>query len=133
MLIVSWNVASWRLTLKYIKQWYGNVECWLDRHGIDILALQEVKVQANQIESRPDEISADIPGFDTFWCCCKKKKNVGFNGTATIARKGLTIGAECTPLGDDQTGESFDDEGRCIVTDHGKFVIFNVYVPNSGA
>ena len=26
--------------------------------------------------------------------------------------------------------ESFNEEGRCLLTDHGDFVIFNVYVPN---
>lgn len=26
----------------------------------------------------------------------------------------------------------FNDEGRCVMTDHGKFVLFNVYFPNGG-
>jgi exonuclease III len=25
-----------------------------------------------------------------------------------------------------------DGEGRCVCTDHGAFVVFNVYVPNAG-
>ncbi len=25
---------------------------------------------------------------------------------------------------------SFDEEGRCVITDHGKFVLLNVYFPN---
>ena len=27
---------------------------------------------------------------------------------------------------------AFNDEGRCVMTDHGRFVLFNVYFPNGG-
>jgi len=27
---------------------------------------------------------------------------------------------------------ALDSEGRCVVTDHGAFVLFNMYCPNSG-
>jgi AP endonuclease 2 len=27
---------------------------------------------------------------------------------------------------------ALDSEGRCVVTDHGAFVLFNVYCPNTG-
>jgi len=40
--------------------------------------------------------------------------------------KGLTAGADCAPFGD----EVLDEEGRCIMTEHENFVLFNVYVPN---
>jgi exonuclease III len=128
MLLVSWNVASWPQTLKLIVRWHGSLLNWLNYHGIDILALQEVKVVREKVENDASAVAAAIPGFDTFWCCCKEKKAKGFNGTTTIARHGLTIGADCTPLGN----TVFDDEGRCVATDHGRFVLFNVYVPNSG-
>jgi exodeoxyribonuclease III len=32
----------------------------------------------------------------------------------------------------DLNDEEIDQEGRCIITDHGNFVLFNVYVPNGG-
>ena len=41
-------------------------------------------------------------------------------------KEGLVQGANCTPLGDPE----LDNQGRCVMTDHGTFVIFNVYVPN---
>jgi exonuclease III len=47
---------------------------------------------------------------------------------ATFARSGLTLAATATAFGD----SSLDSEGRCIMTDHGSFVLFNVYVPYSG-
>ena len=52
----------------------------------------------------------------------------GLNGVATFARKGTVIRADLAPLRED----ALDCEGRCILTDHGKFVVFNCYVPNSG-
>lgn len=36
--------------------------------------------------------------------------------------------ADSAPLGD----KELDNQGRCVVTDHGKFVVFNVYVPCGG-
>ena len=44
LLLASWNVAGWETTLKYIREHYGSLEAYLDRHQIDILCLQEVKV-----------------------------------------------------------------------------------------
>ena len=71
-------------------------------------------------------------GFETFWACnCSQKKGAqGFNGVATFARKGLTVAADAKCLQD----PALDAEGRCLKTDHGAFVLFNVYVPaGSGA
>lgn len=28
--------------------------------------------------------------------------------------------------------EYIDKEGRCVITDHGDFILFNLYVPNGG-
>ena len=38
----------------------------------------------------------------------------------TFARKGLTVAADANPLAD----ASLDGEGRCLMTDHGGFVLF---------
>lgn len=40
----------------------------------------------------------------------------------TFSWSGLTLSADRNPLGD----PDLDSEGRCILTDHGKFVIINV-------
>jgi exonuclease III len=63
----------------------------------------------------------------------------GLNGVATFARKGLTQSASSSILEDEgqyqklkKENNILNQEGRCLFTDHGEFVIFNLYVPNSG-
>ena len=46
---------------------------------------------------------------------------------ATFAWLGLTLRADSLPL----ASAELDGEARCLLTDHGAFVLFNVYVPNS--
>ena len=36
LLLASWNVAGWETTLRYIREHYGSLEAYLDRHQIDI-------------------------------------------------------------------------------------------------
>ena len=44
-LIVSWNVAGWEATTRLIISHYGTLAAYLARHQVDVLCLQEVKVQ----------------------------------------------------------------------------------------
>lgn len=68
-----------------------------------------------------------VPGWDSFWAVCKAKK--GYAGVVTYVRRALTpFAADSRALGEAE----LDDEGRLVVTDHGEFVLFNVYAPNSG-
>ena len=41
-------------------------------------------------------------------------------------KAGLVQSADCNPLQD----EELDSQGRCVMTNHGDWVLFNVYVPN---
>ena len=62
-------------------------------------------------------------GYDSFWACNRgPAAQRGLNGVATFARKGLTTRADAAPLGE----KELDDQGRCLKTDHGAFVLFNV-------
>jgi len=69
-----------------------------------------------------------VPGYESFWSCATDPKCRGFNGVATYARAGSVLRADSAPLGI----QELDDQGRCVLTDHGYFVIFNVYVPCGG-
>lgn len=131
--IISWNVAGWDATLKYIKSHYNSVDAFLDRLGCDILAIQEAKVQKAKLSENPAAASAHPFGdWESFWAVPSETgKSVpkrGFNGVTTFARKGLTLAADACPLGD----ASLDGEGRCLLTDHGGFVLLNVYAHATG-
>ena len=48
---------------------------------------------------------------------------------ATYVRSGCTASADPRPLG----CEEFDEEGRALLTDHGEFVVLNLYAPCGNA
>lgn len=127
LLIASWNVAGWEATLRYIKEHYKTLDCFFERHGFDILCLQEVKVTRQKLSAHnAASLGAhSVSGWESFWSCSPK----GFNGVTTFARKGLTRHADAAPLGKPE----LDAEGRCVMTDHGAVVIFNVYVHATGS
>lgn len=70
-----------------------------------------------------------MDGFESFWSCNDGagSQRQGLNGVCTFARRGRVLRADSAALRLDE----LDGEGRCLLTDHGSFVIFNVYVPNS--
>lgn len=147
LLIMSWNVAGWKATVEYIEAHYGSnvkgqegkgLAAYLDRMKVDVLCLQEVKLQRDVAFGTANakgtgtikaeggltarKYGAHLPGWDSFWSFSTSHK--GFQGVTTFARKGLTRSANVAPLED----EALDAEGRCVATDHGAFVLFNVYV-----
>ena len=128
--IVSFNVAGWKTTIDKIKRQHGSLNEWLSRHRIDLLALQEVKLSADEVASKGVLLGAVDERFDTFWAVptAASGQRQGLNGVATFARKGLTASANANIFGD----SALDSEGRCVMTDHGTFVLFNVYVPYAG-
>ncbi|KAL7528537.1 hypothetical protein ACHAXR_002502 [Thalassiosira sp. AJA248-18] len=161
MLIVSWNVAGLKPALQRIHSDYGggasgsgattssssggdggnNAKTksspadshpfanYLRLHGdIDILCLQEHKIPLTQLSSRSEpHLCSSIPGYESFWSCATDQKARGFNGVCTYAKIGLVQSADSAPLKDPE----LDNQGRCVMTDHGSFVCFNVYVPHS--
>ena len=108
LLLASWNVAGWEATLKYVNLHYGSLEAFFDRHGFDIICLQEVKVtRAKLADHNAASLGAHgLKGWESFWSCSQK----GFNGVTTFVRKGLTRRADAAPLGRPE----LDLEGRCV-------------------
>jgi exodeoxyribonuclease III len=143
MLIISWNVAGLAPLTKRIHESYnpasakGNKRArpsvalheFMNRHGADIFCLQEHKIPLSQLSSRSEPHGcSDVEGYESFWSCCVDTGRQGFNGVVTYARKGMVLSADSSPLG----SKDLDEQGRCVMTDHGSFVLFNVYVPASG-
>jgi len=67
-----------------------------------------------------------VEGYESFWSCCVDPKQKGFHGVVTYAKIGTVIAADSAPLG----SAELDTQGRVCMTDHGYFVVFNVYAPS---
>ncbi|CAK9117209.1 unnamed protein product [Durusdinium trenchii] len=123
--LISWNVAGLKPTLDQLRRFgFAN---FFRRHRVDILCLQEVKLNSKALATAGRQYEVD--GYDSFWACndgCGNQRQ-GLNGVCTFVRRGLTLSADNSPLG----CPDLDGEGRCLLTDHGSFVLFNAYVPNA--
>ncbi|NTV29654.1 MAG: exodeoxyribonuclease III [Candidatus Omnitrophica bacterium] len=114
MRLISWNVNGIRSIQKK-----GFLD-WLSKESPDVLCLQETKASEEQLDDR----LKNAAGYRSFWCSAVKK---GYSGVALYTKaKPLEI---VNGLG----SEEFDSEGRTIMADFGKFVLFNIYFPNGGA
>ncbi len=113
MRIATWNVNSLRSRI-------DRVEALLDRHEIDVLALQETKAREDQLplmglQARGYEVA--VAGFNQW------------NGVALISRVGLedvTIGFEAMP----GYGDPLAAEARAIGAMVGGIRLWSLYVPN---
>ena len=154
MLIMSWNVAGLSTTVNRIHDAYlpavqaeaanntsnssnkkiklapsATLEHFIRRHSADILCIQEHKIPLKQLSNKAEPRGcSSVEGYESFWSCCSDSSKRGFNGVVTYCRKGLVVSADSTPFGDPE----LDEQGRCVLTDHGAFCIFNVYAPAGG-
>jgi exodeoxyribonuclease III len=143
MLIVSWNVAGLGTTVQRIDKNYGGqvaagvrrkqpssvLKAYIERHQADILCLQEAKIPLSQLRHRSEPLQcAHVEGYESFWSCCVATEKKGFNGVVTYCKKGTVVSANSRPFG----CPDLDEQGRCVMTDHGSFVVFNVYAPAGG-
>jgi exodeoxyribonuclease-3 len=112
--IISWNVNGIRAVYK------KNLADFLIQYKPDIFCVQETKAHIDQVEDAARKL-----GFQqSFWSSAKRK---GYSGVATFLNaelKSVKLG-----LGID----IYDDEGRVVVTEHKKFILFNIYFPNGGS
>lgn len=109
--IYSWNVNGLRAVLSkdFVKI--------ISREDIDILGVQETKLQEHQI---PEEVK-ELPYSHQYWSFALRK---GYSGTALFSKmKPLSFS--------DEFGvEEFDTEGRINIAEYQDFVLFNIYFPN---
>ncbi len=111
--LLSWNVNGLRAIEKK-----GFLD-WLARSGGDIVAVQETK-------ARPEQLSAALlqpAGYHANWSSAEKK---GYSGVGTYSKQ-QPIALQ-TGFDDDR----FDKDGRILISDFERFVLFNIYFPNGG-
>lgn len=115
--ILSWNVNGVRAVLK------KNFLPWLKKESPDILCLQETKVQPAQL---PPELLYPA-GYHAFWNSASRP---GYSGVATFVKEVGAHGGAPLRVEKGFGIPRFDGEGRLLETDHGDFVLLNVYFPN---
>ncbi|KAJ1455423.1 Endonuclease/exonuclease/phosphatase [Pelagophyceae sp. CCMP2097] len=158
--LVSWNVAGWKTSVETIvktacfdaadgasakvsgakvangaAKTQRTLAAWLEALAVDVLCIQEAKLKSTEVCDRQRDYFAASDAYESFWACNDGKaaaagQRSGLNGVATFARRAgphRVRSADCAPLG----FADLDDEGRCLKTDHGAFVLFNCYVPNA--
>jgi len=109
---VSWNVNGLRAALKN-----GLLDVLHDLNA-DIVALQEIKMQPDQLP----EALQQIEGYQMFWNPAKRK---GYAGTAVLTKTAplrVWHGLGNPPL---------DEEGRVLTLEFADFYFINVYAPNA--
>lgn len=117
MKVATWNVNSIRTRQQIVLD-------WLQQHRVDILCLQETKVQDEQF---PRSLFEDL-GYHTYLSGQKS-----YNGVAIFSLKPLTA-VSCgfsSILGD--LGTDFDQQKRVISGVVDGIRIVNLYVPNGSA
>ncbi len=112
--LLSWNVNGARAIHRA-----GFLD-WLAEASPDILCLQETRAEEGQL---PPELARPASYFG-YWTHSTRKK--GHSGTAILSKvEPLTVTAG---IGEPE----FDDEGRTLVADYGRFTLINCYFPNGG-
>lgn len=109
MKLISWNVNGLRACLT------KGFDDFLQSESPDIIALQETKLQPEQVTYAPN-------GYHTYYFSAQKK---GYSGTAVFTKnepERIRYG-----IGDPR----FDDEGRLITLFYPGFAFVTAYVPNA--
>jgi len=111
--IWSWNVNGLRAVIK--KDFITTIK----REDIDIIGLQETKLQEHQIPAELEELD----NYHKYWSHAERK---GYSGTVLFSKK--------EPISFDTTFgvEEFDTEGRINIAEYEQFILFNIYFPNGG-
>ena len=122
MKITTWNVSG----LQSMVLRYRNLEDMLEKTGSDIICIQETKMTK-------EKISADfavIPSYYAFYNCAKDR--TGYSGVATFCKKSTATPFNVRKGFVIEDYRDMDFEGRCLVTDHSDFILFNIYFPMHG-
>jgi exodeoxyribonuclease III len=129
--ICTWNINALMPTLANIKlaTRFRSLQGFLLFLG-DIVCMQEVKLSLDKVTKEV----ACVDGYESFFACSVARK--GYSGVTTWAAtpsySPLAAQSDCLSEECEHGGQDLDQEGRIVVTDHGSFVLINVYVPNVG-
>jgi exodeoxyribonuclease-3 len=112
--IICWNVNGIRAVYKK-----GLLE-FVQTQDPDIFCIQETKAHIEQVE----EAAKKLGMSHSYWSSAVRK---GYSGTATFVKEEPKKASTSIGLLD------YESEGRIVMTDHGKFELYNIYFPNGGS
>lgn len=98
------------------------------REEVDVLCIQEHKLQEKHVEDLQEQVLGTMEGWDVSWSCSTAKP--GYSGTAILYRKAAF--PEQPTFTHGINVEEHDAEGRVVTMNLPSMYIVNVYVPNSG-
>ncbi len=118
--LYSWNLNGIRATAKKEVVTDKTFTQWLASSDIDVLCLQETKIDKDEV---PKDLLS-INGYKSVFASGLKK---GYSGVA-VYYKSDKISEPKVKIG---LGiEKFDNEGRTIILEYPDFILINVYIPN---
>eukprot|EP00270_Netrium_digitus_P009905 TRINITY_DN3044_c0_g2_i1.p1 TRINITY_DN3044_c0_g2~~TRINITY_DN3044_c0_g2_i1.p1 ORF type:complete len:251 (-),score=50.16 TRINITY_DN3044_c0_g2_i1:448-1170(-) len=144
LVLGSWNLNGIQQTLRDAVARFGDVRRFFQQRlfAPSVVCFQETKLQ----EERLEKWIACVEGFESFWSFSRAKK--GYSGVVTYTRADLSpldamadgscvrVAAGASGAGERGEGSASQileaGEGRVMCTDHGRFVLVNVYAPNAG-
>lgn len=109
MRIISWNINGWRAHQS--KPYFSNL---LETYQPDIICLQEIKINK--------DYKIQLDGYNVYQHVDATRP--GYSGTAILVKQGI----KDKPI----KVRKNRTEGRLLMMEFEKFVLVNVYVPNSG-
>ena len=112
--LISWNVNGIRAVKK------KGFDDFVQHYQPDILCLQEIKIDAEAF--KPEDM---VPPAYQSYCSHAEKK--GYSGVATLVNNGLQPKKEKIIKG---LGDNLDSEGRCLISEHEAFILYNLYLPS---
>lgn len=115
MKIISWNVNGIRACYK------KGLEDFVTKEAPDIFCVQETKAHIDQVEEGAKKLGKTY----SYWSSAVRK---GYSGVATFVNQE----PQNIEYNFDNKTE-YENEGRIVMTDHGKFDLYNIYFPNGGS
>uniref|UniRef100_K3WK17 DNA-(apurinic or apyrimidinic site) endonuclease n=1 Tax=Globisporangium ultimum (strain ATCC 200006 / CBS 805.95 / DAOM BR144) TaxID=431595 RepID=K3WK17_GLOUD len=149
--LLTWNVNGLRAVLQRGES-RKTLRQFLDALDADVICFQETKLTRSEL----DEELVRPEGYDAFYSFCRVRS--GYSGVVTFCKSDVpTLNAEEGLTGQWKTANAvgcvgelhheacilfeltlvfgtklvneLESEGRCVITDHGAFVLLNLYCP----
>ena len=122
MNIVSFNVSG----LQSYSSKFPSFDAMLDEFKADIICFQKTKLFRDKLQLK----MTTLTNYHAFYNFSESKITNG--GVATFCKKSTSTPVQVKIGFFSEEYAGLDMEGRCLVTDHHDFVLFNVYFPTNG-